>query len=115
MSYNYLDDVNSWYTHIKHNHGAGSFGFGIQSTSHIESIWSQIKSKIKATYNTIPNKNILHFVREAEYKILLKKGADNLTRLTDSNLLVPTENAKINQKLKFIKISILLVFMIVII
>ena len=83
MSYNYLDAAISWYNHIKHNHGAGSFGFGIQSTSNIESIWSQINSKIKATYNTIPNKNILHFVREAEYKILLKKCADNDSKIKD--------------------------------
>ena len=55
ISYYYLDEVNSGYTHIKYKHGAGSFGFGIQSASHIKSIWSQLKSKIKATYNTIPN------------------------------------------------------------
>ena len=83
MSYNYLDQVNSGYTHIKYNHGAGSFGFGIQSTSHIESIWSQIKAKIKATYITIPHKKILHFVREAEYKILLKKCGDNDSKIKD--------------------------------
>lgn len=67
-----MDRIDSGYTHIKHVHGGGDFGFGRESTSHIESIWSQIKAKIKDTYYTIPEKNILHFVREAEFKIKLK-------------------------------------------
>ena len=53
-SYNFLDRIDSGYTHIKFVHGGGDFGFGRESTSHIESIWSQIKAKIKDTYYTIP-------------------------------------------------------------
>ena len=37
-SYNYLDNADSGYIHIKHLHNAGSFRMGLQSTSHIESI-----------------------------------------------------------------------------
>lgn len=51
----------------------GDFGFGIQSTSHIVSIWNTIKSKIKGVYNIIPNKNIIRFIREAEFKFKLIK------------------------------------------
>lgn len=71
-SYNYLDNINSGYLHIKHIHGAGAFRWGAQSTSHIESIWAQIKAKIKETYHAIPNTYILHYVKEAEYKISLR-------------------------------------------
>ena len=48
--------AHSGYIHIKHLHNTGSFVVGLQSTSHIESIWAQIKSKIKETYPSIPNK-----------------------------------------------------------
>ena len=80
VAYNFLDRIDSGYTHIKHNHGRGDFGFGVESTSHIESIWSQLKAKIKDTYYTIPEKNILHFVREAEFKLKLrtKSGQDKI-------------------------------------
>ena len=71
-SYNFLDRIDSGYTHFKHDHSGGDFGFGQESTSHIESIWSQLKAKIKDTYYTIPEKNVLHFVREAEFKIKLR-------------------------------------------
>ena len=41
------------------------------STSHMESIWSIIKAKIKNIYYVIPNKNLFSFIREAEYKYLI--------------------------------------------
>lgn len=39
-TYEYLDSPNSGYQHFIHNHGGGDFGFGIESTSHIESLWA---------------------------------------------------------------------------
>ena len=42
--YGFLDQEGSGYTRIKHIQGGGDFGFSVESTSHIESIWSQIKS-----------------------------------------------------------------------
>jgi len=36
--YNYLDQFNSGYNRFRHNLGGGDFGFGVESTSHIESI-----------------------------------------------------------------------------
>ena len=74
-SYNFLDQEGSGYNHIKHIHGGGDFGFGVESTSHIESIWSQIKGRIKSNYYSVPQKNLMLFIREireAEYKIKLK-------------------------------------------
>ncbi len=67
-----MDNPGSGYTHFAHNHGRGDFGFCLQSTSHIESIWSQIKTKIKNTYYVIPGKYILHFVKEAKYKLKIR-------------------------------------------
>ena len=69
--YNFLNN-NSSYNHITHIHGGGDFGFGIQSTSHIESLWAIIKAKIKATYKVIPNVNLMKFLKEAEFKYILK-------------------------------------------
>ena len=51
---------------------AGSFGIGIQSTSHIESLWGILKHKIKSTYNVISSKNLIYFLKEAEYKHKLR-------------------------------------------
>ena len=65
--YNFLNANDSGYTHIVHNHSRGSFVIGIESTSRIESIWGQLKEKIKKLYHSIPSKNFLYFLREAEY------------------------------------------------
>ena len=40
-----------------------------RTTSHIESVWAQLKSKILMTYHNIPPNTILRFIKEAEYKI----------------------------------------------
>ena len=68
--YDFLDRPNSGYIRYKHIHGGGDFGYGVQSTSHIESIWNSIKTKIKSTYGVIPKKNLIKFIREAEYKFI---------------------------------------------
>ena len=52
-----------------HTHGAGDFGFGLSSTSHIEQLWHQLKDKIRKIYNSIPFYNFLHYLREAEWRI----------------------------------------------
>ena len=55
-SYNFLVQFWSGYNYIKHLHGGGDFGLGLQSTSYIESLWSQIKGIIKSSYYSIPLK-----------------------------------------------------------
>ena len=67
--YDFLDHPNSGYIRSKHIHGGGDFGYGIDSTSHIESIWAQIESKLKETYHSIPSKTFLSFLREIEFKL----------------------------------------------
>jgi len=71
-AYNFLGQNDSGYINIQHNHNQQTFGQGIISASHIESIWSNIKSKIKSVYNVIPGKNLMKFLREAEYKYKLR-------------------------------------------
>ena len=60
------------YTKEVHNHGAGDFGVGINSTSYIESLWNALKHEIKKTYNMIPNKSFTKFLRKAEQKYINK-------------------------------------------
>ena len=69
--YNFLNSNPSYY-HITHIHGGGNFGFGIQITSHIESLWAIIKAKKKSTYKVIPNSYLMKFIKEAEFKYCLK-------------------------------------------
>ena len=76
--YNFLDLPDSGYRHFSHNHGDGSFGLGLQSTSHIESIWGVLKQKIHVTYNSFPSKKIMHFLKEAEYKYKIRNMSTDL-------------------------------------
>ena len=66
--YSFIDEQQG-YTREVHIHGASDFGFGVNSTSHIESIWSQLKSVIKNIYYIIPHQNFLLYLREAEWRI----------------------------------------------
>ena len=67
--YSFLDLPHSGYYRIQHVHGGGDFGYGVESASHIETIWAQIKSRIKENYHLYPYKVFMLFVREKEYKI----------------------------------------------
>lgn len=59
--------------HHTHNHGNGDFGYGLDSTSHTESLWANIKSLIKSIYNVIPSENIKLFLKEGEFRRTVKK------------------------------------------
>ena len=74
--YDYLDDPESGYQRYRHNHGGGDFGFGIESTSHIETLWAHLKAKIKSTYNVMPAKNLYKFIKESEFKYKIRKLDD---------------------------------------
>ena len=45
---------------------------GLESTSHIESLWEYLKSKIKSTYIIIPAKNLYKFIKESEFKYKIR-------------------------------------------
>ena len=88
-AYNIFNN-NPNYNRIPHNQGGGDFGYGIQYTSHIESLWSQLKGKIKSSYHAIPNKHIIHFVKESEYKYKLrsKTKTEKITHLFEAFQLI---------------------------
>lgn len=67
--YDWADIQNSGYIRYLHIHGHNDWWRGQDSTSHIESIWQQLKLEIKSTYKMIPSLNFLYFLREAEWKI----------------------------------------------
>ena len=48
-------------------------GYGIDSTSHIESLWSNIKSLIKSFYTVILSENFVLFLKEGEFRRNVKK------------------------------------------
>ena len=58
----------SGYIHSKHTHNGGDFGQGYDSTSHIESIWNQLKNYIKSIYNIIPSDNFILYLKESEFR-----------------------------------------------
>ena len=70
--YDWMDQANSGYRRFPHIHGQNDFGHGVESTSHIESIWGQLKDVISSIYKSIPCINFLYFVREAEWRIKKK-------------------------------------------
>ena len=98
-----MENSNSGYTRIPHIHGGGDFGFALESTSHIESIWSQIKSKINESYHLYPHKVFLYFVREIEFKIRIRDLAYNdKVKIIDDKSLLSDSNAFLNENLNLI-------------
>ena len=67
-AYLWLDLPFSGYIHSKHNHGAGDFWEGYDSTSHIESVWNQLKNYIKSMYTIIPSDNFILYLKESEFR-----------------------------------------------
>ena len=67
-AYNFLDDANSDYRHITHNHSIGSFGVGSNSSAYIENSWANLKDKIKKLYYNIQNSNFILFLKESEWR-----------------------------------------------
>ena len=54
LFYNWLDNPQNGYEHSVHNHGHGDFGAGVDSTSHIEQLWHNLKHIIISIYYIIP-------------------------------------------------------------
>ena len=65
--YSFLDRDNSVWAHEIYNHGAGNFGIGSHSTSHIEVTWSHLKSQITNIYNIIPKTNYIYFIKKLNF------------------------------------------------
>ena len=87
QGYSFLDAYDSVWEHETHTHGAGDFGFGICSTSHMEHTWAQLKNIIKSIYNVIPNKNFVLYLRESEFRLKISKFNDVSKKLEILNKL----------------------------
>lgn len=66
--YNFLDNANSGYYHIKYNHSNGNLGY----SNRIEGVWGELKALFKKIYSSIRSKNLLYFMREMEFRRLIK-------------------------------------------
>ena len=66
--YSFIDEMVGYQREI-HIHGSSDFGYSVNSTSHIESLWSQLKAIIKNIYCIILHQNFIYYLREAEWRI----------------------------------------------
>ena len=66
--YSFIDEMIGYQREL-HIHGSSDFRYGVNSTSHIESLWSQLKATIKNIYYIIPHQNFIYYLREAEWRI----------------------------------------------
>ena len=75
--YWWLNEPNSGYMHITHVHSHANFGYGDESTSHIEQLWSVLKTLFRRIYVTVPSENFNIFLREIEFRYLITNKNDN--------------------------------------
>ena len=65
------------FTHETHNHGAGDFGRGERSISHIQSLWAELKIEFFSIYGSIPMNNFIYFLKEIEFRVKIKNKNDD--------------------------------------
>ncbi len=65
-AYDWLDNNNSGYHRIQHLLGHHDFGYGSESTSHIESVWIDLKRLLNKFYNAVKPDNFIYFLKENE-------------------------------------------------
>ena len=68
-------DTDNNYIHSVHSHGHGDFGYGQENSSHIETIWGNLKS-IKNLYYQVPSDNFILFLCEEEFRRPLSGFSD---------------------------------------
>ena len=59
---------NDNYEHRRHILWRHDFGWGSESTSHIESVWATLKRYISKLYTALNQKNFIYYVREIEFR-----------------------------------------------
>ena len=74
--YNWISEPNSGLVHITHNHSLNQFGYGDESTSNIEQLWSVLKGLFKRIYVTIPSEYFELFLREIEWRVTISNKSD---------------------------------------
>lgn len=81
-AYSWLDLPFSGYVHSVHNHGKGDFDNGLDSTSHIETLWSHLKTIIRKIYYIFPHEHFVLFFKKAEFRRNIN-SLDNDTKLDE--------------------------------
>ena len=67
-AYNWNDDDNSGFHRIIHIHGHHDFCHGDESTSHIESVWSDLKRLLSKAYVVVKSENFIYFLKDCEWR-----------------------------------------------
>ena len=67
-AYNWMNAANSGFNRIIHIHGHHDFGHGDESTSHIESVWSDLKRLLSRAYVAVKSENFIYFLKECEWR-----------------------------------------------
>ena len=96
--YRWLNEPNSGYMHITHVHSHANFWYGDESTSHIEQLWSVLKTLFRRIYVTVPSENFNIFLREIEFRYLITNKNDN-DKLKELLEIFDYVNSTVNFKL----------------
>ena len=67
-SYSWMNNPHSGYNRIIHIHGNRDFWFGEESTSHIKSVWGDIKRILIGIYTAVRPENIVFLIKECEIR-----------------------------------------------
>ena len=80
-AYNWMNSLNSGYHRIIHIHGHHDFGYGAESTSHVESVWGELKQKFRSFYVAVKSDNFILFAKEMEFrKKVAQKNKDEIIK-----------------------------------
>ena len=82
-AYNWMNSFNSGYWRVIHIHGHHDFGYGTESTSHVESVWGGLKQKLREFYMAVKTDNFILFLKEMEFrkKVAQKNHNDIIRKL----------------------------------
>ena len=80
-AYDWMNNLNSGYHRIIHILGHHDFGHGIESTSHIESVWGDLKRILSRFYIAVKSCNFIYFTKESEWR--KKFGHANLQKIDE--------------------------------
>ena len=80
-AYNWMNSFNSGYRRIIHIHGNHDFGYGAEATSHVESVWGDMKQKLRAFNVAVKSDNFILFGKEMEFKKkIARKNNDEIIK-----------------------------------
>lgn len=100
-AYEWMDANNLGYNRIIHIHGHHDFGYEEESTSHVESVWADLKQKLKSIYIAVKPNIFIYFAKEEEWrkKIFNKSNNEKLNTLMDIfNHIASTTNSELFEK-----------------